>query len=220
MAGRKKQFFSLGGRPLLAYTLAPFEASPLVRSILLVVGKEDMDYCRREIVEAFQYRKITQIVPGGQERQDSVRNGLEALPPDSALVVIHDGVRPFVTQEMIEESIRSAIRFGAAIVAIPVKDTIKMAHPEGTVKKTLEREFLYQAQTPQAFRTDLIKEAYQKAKEEGYFGTDDATLVERLGRKVHLLPGLSTNIKITTLEDLLLAELLLQRQDPDRRRRE
>lgn len=220
MAGRKKQFFSLGGRPLLAYTLAPFEASPLVRSILLVVGKEDMDYCRREIIEAFQYRKITQIVPGGQERQDSVRNGLEALPPDSALVVIHDGVRPFVTQEMIEESIRSAIRFGAAIVAIPVKDTIKMAHPEGTVKKTLEREFLYQAQTPQAFRTDLIKEAYQKAKEEGYFGTDDATLVERLGRKVHLLPGLSTNIKITTLEDLLLAELLLQRQDPDRRRGE
>ncbi|MCX8118875.1 MAG: 2-C-methyl-D-erythritol 4-phosphate cytidylyltransferase [Desulfobacterota bacterium] len=213
MAGRKKQFFSLGGKPLLAHTLAPFEASPLVRGIYLVVGGEDIEYCQKEIVEPYHYTKIAKILPGGPERQDSVRNGLEALPPDADLVVIHDGVRPFVSREMIEESIRSAIRFGAAIVAIPVKDTIKMVHPEGTVLKTLEREFLYQAQTPQTFRTDLIKEAYQKAKEEGYTGTDDASLVERFGKKVYLLPGSYTNIKITTLEDLLLAELLLQRKD-------
>lgn len=210
MEGRKKQFFSLAGKPILAHTLDPFDACPLIRSILLVVGPEDRDYCLREIVEKFQYRKVSQVTPGGKRRQDSVRNGLDALPPDSDVILIHDGVRPFVTREMIEESIRSAIRFGAAIMAMPVKDTIKMAHPDGTVLKTLERESLYQAQTPQSFQASLIREAYLKAMENGFFGTDDASLVERLGKKVHILPGSYTNIKITTLEDLLLAELILK----------
>lgn len=210
MEGRKKQFFSLGGKPLLAHTIAPFDRSPLIRSILLVVGEEDQDYCLKEIIETYRYRKVSRIVPGGKQRQDSVRNGLEALPSDSEIVVIHDGVRPFVTREMIEESIRSAIRFGAALVAMPVKETIKMAHPDGTVLHTLERESLYQAQTPQTFQTPLIKEAYLRAREDGFVGTDDACLVERLGKKVHLLPGSYTNIKITTLEDLMLAELLLK----------
>ncbi len=210
MEGRKKQFFSLGGKPILAHTIAPFDRSPLIRSILLVVGEEDQDYCLKEIIEAYRFRKVSHIVPGGKQRQDSVRNGLEALPSDSEIVVIHDGVRPFVTREMIEESIRSAIRFGAALVAMPVKDTIKMAHPDGTVLRTIEREALYQAQTPQAFQTPLIKEAYLRAREDGFLGTDDACLVERIEKKVHILPGSYTNIKITTLEDLMLAELLLK----------
>lgn len=210
MEGRKKQFFSLGGKPLLAHTLDPFEACPLIRSILLIVGQEDQDYCLREIVEKFRYRKISQVIPGGRRRQDSVKNGLEALGVDSEVVVIHDGVRPFVTREMIEDTIRSAIRFGAAIVAMPVKDTIKMAHPDGTVLKTLERETLYQAQTPQSFQTSLIREAYLKAAEDGFVGTDDASLVERLEKKVHILPGSYTNIKITTIEDLMMANLILK----------
>lgn len=210
MEGRKKQFFSLGGKPILAHTLDPFEACPLIRSILLVVGQEDQEYCLKEIVEKFQYRKISQVIAGGRRRQDSVRNGLEALSVDSEVVVIHDGVRPFVTKEMIEDSIRTSIRFGAAILAMPVKDTIKMAHPDGTVLKTLERETLYQAQTPQTFQAVLIREAYLKATEEGFVGTDDASLVERLGKKVHILPGSYTNIKITTVEDLMLANLILK----------
>ncbi len=210
MEGRKKQFFSLAGKPILAHTLDQFDACPLVRSILLVVGQEDQDYCLSEIVEKFHYRKISQVIPGGKQRQDSVRNGLDALTPDAEIIAIHDGVRPFVTREMIEESIRSAIRFGAVIIAMPVKDTIKMAHSDGTVLKTLERESLYQAQTPQTFHASLIKEAYLKAKEDGFVGTDDATLVERLGKKIHILPGSYTNIKITTFEDLMLAELILK----------
>lgn len=209
MEGRKKQFFSLAGKPIIAHTLDQFDPCPLIRSILLVVGPEDQDYCLKEIVEKFQYRKVARVTPGGKQRQDSVRNGLDALSPDASVIVIHDGVRPFVTREMIEESIRCAIRFGAAIVAMPVKDTIKMAHPDGTVLKTLERESLYQAQTPQTFQASLIQEAYHKAMEDGFVGTDDASLVERLGRKIHILPGSYTNIKITTLEDLMLAELIL-----------
>jgi 2-C-methyl-D-erythritol 4-phosphate cytidylyltransferase len=210
MEGRKKQYFSLGGKPILAHTLDQFDTCPLIRSILLVVGQEDQDYCLKEIIEKFNYRKISQITPGGKQRQDSVKNGLDALSSHSEIIVIHDGVRPFVTKEMIEDSIRSAIRFGAAIIAMPVKDTIKMAHPDGTVLKTLDRETLYQAQTPQAFQASLIREAYSKAIEDKFVGTDDASLVERLGKKVHILPGSYTNIKITTPEDLLLANIILE----------
>jgi 2-C-methyl-D-erythritol 4-phosphate cytidylyltransferase len=126
------------------------------------------------------------------------------------IVVIHDGVRPFITQEMIEESVRSAIRFGAVVMAIPVKETIKMAHADGTVLKTLDRESLWQIQTPQAFRMNVIKEAYHRATEDRFVGTDDASMVERLGGKVHIVPGSYKNIKITTLEDLMLAHLFLR----------
>ncbi|MBM4340801.1 MAG: 2-C-methyl-D-erythritol 4-phosphate cytidylyltransferase [Deltaproteobacteria bacterium] len=210
MEGRKKQYFSLGGKPILAHTLDQFDACPLIHSILLVVGQEDQDYCLKEIIEKFRYRKISQITPGGKRRQDSVKNGLDALSSRSEIIVIHDGVRPFVTKEMIEDSIRSAIRFGAAIIAMPVKDTIKMAHNDGTILKTLDRETLYQAQTPQAFQSSLIREAYSRAKEDNFVGTDDASLVERLGKKVHILPGSYTNIKITTPEDLMLANLILE----------
>jgi 2-C-methyl-D-erythritol 4-phosphate cytidylyltransferase len=138
-----------------------------------------------------------------------VKNGIDALSKEVEVVVIHDGVRPFVTKAMIEESIHSAIRYGAVVVAMPVKETIKMAHSDGTVLKTLDRESLWQIQTPQTFQVHLIKEAYHKAAEEGFIGTDDASLVERLGVKVHILPGSYTNIKITTTEDLMLAHLFL-----------
>jgi 2-C-methyl-D-erythritol 4-phosphate cytidylyltransferase len=179
-----------------------------------VVGEEDMDYCMKEIIEKYHYRKISQIVPGGKRRQDSVKNGIDALPKDTEVVLIHDGVRPFVTKAMIEESIHSAIRFGAVVVAMPVKETIKIAHPDGTVLKTLDRESLWQIQTPQTFQADLIKRAYHKATEDGFIGTDDASLVERLGVKVHILPGSYTNIKITTTDDLMLGHLFLNMKPP------
>ncbi len=208
--GKKKQFHLLAGKPILVHTLDKFEACPLIESIVLVVGQEDMDYCMKEIVEKFHYRKISQIIPGGKRRQESAKNGIEALPKDVEVIAIHDGVRPFVSRAMIEESIHSAVRFGAVVVAMPVKDTIKMANPDGTVLKTLDRESLWQIQTPQTFQAKLIKEAYHKASQEGFIGTDDASLVEHLGAKVHILPGSYTNIKITTAEDLMLAHLFLK----------
>jgi 2-C-methyl-D-erythritol 4-phosphate cytidylyltransferase len=210
MEGKKKQFYLLADRPILAHTLDQFETCPLIRSMLLVVGEEDMNYTLKEIVEKYKYRKIAQIVPGGKRRQDSVRNGIDALAKGVDIVMIHDGVRPFVTRAMIEDSIHSAERFGAVVVAMPVKDTIKMSNPDGTVLKTLDRESLWQTQTPQTFQAKVIREAYTKAKKDGFVGTDDASLVERLGVKVHILPGSYANIKITTPEDLILGHLFLK----------
>jgi len=206
----KKQFHFLAGKPILAHTLDKFEACPLIHSILLVVGQEDMNYCLEEIVEKYRYQKVSQIVPGGKRRQDSVKNAIDALSEDVNVVVIHDGVRPLVTREMIEGSIRTAFKFQAALVAMPVKDTIKIVHADGTVLKTLDRETLWQIQTPQTFRFTLIRDAYRRATEDGFSGTDDASLVERLGVKVHVLPGSYSNLKITTPEDLILAEFFLQ----------
>jgi 2-C-methyl-D-erythritol 4-phosphate cytidylyltransferase len=210
MEGKKKQFHFLAGKPILVHTLDKFETCPLIRSILLVVGQEDMDYCLKEVVEKYRFQKVSQIVPGGKRRQESVKNGIDALPKDADMVAIHDGVRPFVTKAMIEDTIHSAARYGAVVLAMPVKDTIKMSNPDGTVLKTLDRESLWQIQTPQTFQVNVIKEAYYRAAEDGFVGTDDASLVERLGMKVHILPGSYTNIKITTPEDLFLANLFLK----------
>lgn len=208
MEGKKKQFCLLANKPILAHTLDRFETCPLIHSIVLVVGHEDMDYCLKEVIEKYKYQKISRIVPGGKRRQESVKNGIDLLSKDVDIVVIHDGVRPFVTKEMIEDSIQSAMQLKAVVVAVPIKDTIKIANPDGTVLKTLDREFLWQVQTPQTFQANLIKEAYHKAMDDGFFGTDDASLVERLGIKVHILSGSYNNIKITTPEDLMLANLL------------
>ena len=210
MEGKMKQFHFLAGKPILAHTLDKFETCPLIHSILLVVGQEDMDFCLKEVIEKYKFRKVSQIVPGGKRRQESVKNGIDALPKDTDIVAIHDGVRPFVTKAMIEDSIHSAVRYGAVVLAMPVKDTIKMANPDGTVLKTLDRESLWQVQTPQTFQINIIKEAYYRATEDGSMGTDDASLVERLGVKIHILPGSYTNIKITTPEDLLLANLFIK----------
>ena len=208
MEERKKQFLPLAGKPILVHTIDKFEACPLIRSIHLVVGPEDVDYCSREIVERYHYRKVSHILPGGPQRQDSVKNGMTGL--SEGIVVIHDGVRPFVTRQMIEESIHATIRFQAVVFAVPPKDTLKMARPDGTVLETLDRESIWQIQTPQTFQTEVMQEALRRATEDRFIGTDDASLVERLGVKVHILPGTYSNIKITTREDLLLAHLLIQ----------
>ncbi|OGP90372.1 MAG: 2-C-methyl-D-erythritol 4-phosphate cytidylyltransferase [Deltaproteobacteria bacterium RBG_16_48_10] len=207
---KKKQFLTLAGKPILCHTLEKFETCPSIDLIQLVVGQEDMDYTLKEIVEAYGYRKISQIVPGGKVRQESVKNGIDTLAREVDIVVIHDGVRPFVTHKMIEESIQTAKQSKAAVVAMPVKETIKMVGPDQTILKTLDRESLWQIQTPQTFRADVIRKALHKAAEDGFIGTDDASLVERIGIKVYILPGSYHNIKITTPEDLILASLLLQ----------
>jgi len=213
----KKQFLPLAGRPILCHTLDRFETCSSIDLIHLVVGQDDMGYTLKNIVEAYGYRKISKIVPGGKVRQESVKNGIDSLPHEVNIVVIHDGVRPFVTHQMIEESIRSVRQAKAVVVAMPVKETIKTARPDRTVLKTLDRESLWQVQTPQTFQADVIRKAYQRAAEEGFWGTDDASLVERIGIKVYILPGSYDNIKITTPEDLLLANLLVQlRPSPGR----
>jgi len=214
MNGKKKQFLPLAGKPVLARTLDPFERCPLVNAVVLVVGQGDLGFCLKEIVEKYGYRKVSRVVPGGENRQESVKHGLDAVPEDVEIVVIHDGVRPFVTQEMIEGSVRSAMRFKAVVLGTPVKDTIKTVSPEGKVLKTLDRGSLWQIQTPQAFQAKLIRDALKKATEDGFMGTDDASLVERMGVEVHVLPGSYANIKITTPEDLMLASLLLQAESP------
>lgn len=209
-AGLKKQFLSLGDKPILSHTLVPFERCPLIRSILVVVGEEDLEFCLKEVIEPYHYQKVSKIIPGGRRRQDSVKKGIEALPEDTEIIVIHDGVRPFVTQEMIEASIQEATRSGAVVVAVPVKETIKMASAEGVVLQTLERSSLWQVQTPQAFQAHILRKAYSTSSLEEISVPDDAALVERLGVKVRLLPGSYSNIKITTQEDLMLAQLILQ----------
>lgn len=218
MEGKKKQFYFLRGKPILAHTLDKFETCSLIRSVRLVVGQEDMDYCLKEIVEKYRFQKVSKIVPGGKRRQESVRNGIDALPKDADIVAIHDGVRPLVTQTMIEDSIHSAARYGAVVFAIPVKETIKMSNPDGTVLKTLDRESLWQTQTPQTFQVNVIREAHSRATEDGFVGTDDASLVERMGVKVHILTGSYTNIKITTPEDLWFANLFLKMNPPSKER--
>jgi 2-C-methyl-D-erythritol 4-phosphate cytidylyltransferase len=218
MEGKKKQFYFLGGKPILAHTLDKFETCPLIRSVCLVVGQEDMDYCLKEIVEKYRFQKVSKIVPGGKRRQESVKNGIDALPKDADIVAIHDGVRPLVTRTMIEDSIHSAARHGAVVFAMPVKETIKMSNPDGTVLRTLDRESLWQIQTPQTFQVNVIREAHSRATEDGFVGTDDASLVERMGGEVHILPGSYTNIKITTPEDLWFANLFLKMSTPSKGR--
>lgn len=205
----KKPYLTLAGKPLLAHTLLPFEQSKAINSVIIVTAKGDADFCLKNIVKRFGFKKVAEIIPGGKERQDSVMAGIAAMGNNGDMVIVHDGVRPFVTREIIEKVVRSANKFGAATAAVPVKDTIKQAF-SGFVTKTLKREKLWAIQTPQAFRCDIIKKAHRLAKKQGFVGTDDSILVERLGYKVALVKGSYENIKITTPEDLVLGKAILK----------
>lgn len=210
-ASVNKQYLQLAGMPIVARTLSLFENSPFIDGIYLVIPAEEIPYCREHVVEAFGFRKVLEIVPGGKERQNSVMNGLRALEGharEEDVVLIHDGVRPFITPELLRESIDAARAAEGALVAVPAKDTIKTVR-DGIVTGTPDREGLWQAQTPQAFRFGIIYGAHRAAEEEGFLGTDDASLVERRGGKVRVVRGDYRNIKITTPEDLVLAEAFL-----------
>lgn len=206
-AGINKQYLMLAGIPIVARTIGVFEESPLVDEIYVISPRAEIPFCREQVIAVHGFSKVKAIVEGGAERQHSVLNGLRSIvdPADNDLVLIHDGVRPFVTKEMIAQSIAMAKAHEGALVAVPVKDTIKMA-VDGIIRETPPRETLWQAQTPQAFRYGIIRDAHEKAAAEGFLGTDDASLVERLGGEVHVVMGDYRNIKITTPEDLVLAE--------------
>jgi 2-C-methyl-D-erythritol 4-phosphate cytidylyltransferase len=212
MEGRDKLWIPLAGRLTIARTIDVFEAFPQVDDIILVLNAERIDeaavLCEREA-----WRKIAAIVAGGPRRQDSVRLGLDKLAkiaPETQWVMIHDGARPFVTAAILEEGLRVAREHQAAIAAVPVKDTIKQVQ-EGQVSATLDRTQLWAVQTPQIFAFPLIQQAHHSAAAEVEV-TDDAALLEHLGLPVHIFPGSYTNIKITTQEDLLFAQALLQGQ--------
>ena len=206
-----KQYLALGDRPVLAHTLALFENSSLVTQILVISPQDEIAYCRQEVVERFGCTKVRAIVPGGAERQDSVRNGLLALDvPADEVVLSHDGVRPFLSAPLISAVAAGAGQNrGGCVVGVPVKDTVKEV-AAGRIQGTPERSRLWLAQTPQAFRFRVIRDAHEQAARDGYRGTDDASLVERLGLSVAILQGSYRNIKITTPEDLILAEAFLQ----------
>jgi len=210
-ASINKQYLRLDDRPILAHTLAVFEQFPDIDGICLVIPADEISYCHEEVLKPYGFKKVIGVVPGGKERQNSVMNGLEALKhfatPDD-VILIHDGVRPFVSSRMLRESISVARACDGALLAVPAKDTIKVAH-NNIVVNTPERGTLWQAQTPQTFQFDIIYQAHKLADEAGFAGTDDASLVERLGGRIRIVTGDYRNIKITTPEDIVLAEALL-----------
>jgi 2-C-methyl-D-erythritol 4-phosphate cytidylyltransferase len=204
-----KQYLSLGGTPLLVHTLKVFEECPLVDALLVVVPPQDIEFVRNNVLAPWNMKKVAGVIPGGKERQDSVRAGIEALDPDAGVVIVHDAVRPFITVELISQCIRAAGEEGAVAVGVPLKDTVKEIAPDGRVMRTCDRSLLWLTQTPQAFRRDIIENAHRAAVRDGFRGTDDASLVERLGIAVRMIRGDYGNIKITTPEDLVIAEAML-----------
>lgn len=194
-----KQYMDLSGRPVLAHTLAAFDAAPSVDAIVIVTMEEE--YIEKEILSRYPLQKPVMFVKGGSERQESVWNAISSIDRGE-IVVIHDGVRPLVTTEVIEKSIEAAGRYGACAAGMPVKDTIKEIDDKGFSIHTPDRSRLWLIQTPQAFRLPLLLEAHKKARQDSYLGTDDSSLAERMGHPVKLIEGGYTNIKITTPEDL------------------
>ncbi|MCI5628029.1 2-C-methyl-D-erythritol 4-phosphate cytidylyltransferase [Clostridium sp. HCP1S3_A12] len=206
-ANISKQFIMLKDKPILYYTLYRFIKNPNVDNIVLVLPKDEIEYCKKNIIEKYNL-KIDFIVEGGAERQDSVYNGLKALE-DTDIVLIHDGARPFVSNKIIEEGIQKAIEFGGAAPGVMPKDTIKIKDSNSFSKETLDRSTLVAIQTPQVFKFSEIIKCHEKIKKDNITVTDDTMVYEMYGNKVYLYDGDYENIKITTPEDLLLGEKIL-----------
>ena len=205
----KKPYLRLAQKPILAHTIQRFEQHTAVDAIFVIVDKDDFTDCQTRVLEPYAFTKVQELVAGGETRQMSVYNGVRALSADVDFVVVHDGVRPFVTDETIAACLTAADECGAAVAAVPVKDTIKISDENAFIVETPARERLWAVQTPQVFRKSLLAEAHQTAREQQRTATDDAALVEQLGFPVKLVMGNYANLKITTPEDLRVAEALL-----------
>jgi len=204
-----KQYHTLHGRPLLAWTIERFERAASIESIVLVVAEDQLLYAGEKVVDPFGFHKVTRIVPGGEVRQESVFKGLERLPLSTQLVAIHDGARPLVSPADIDAVVAMAAKERAAMLAARVTDTVKRVK-EGYIIGTLERDSLYLAQTPQVFQYDIVMKAHRQAAEHGLDVTDDATLVEQLGFKVRIVEPSQPNLKVTRRVDLVAAEAYLK----------
>lgn len=204
-----KQYIEIDQKPILVHTMEAFHHTKAIDEMIVVVGAQDVDKVRFW-TEQYELHKVKNVISGGRERQQSVYFGLQALQGRAQWVLIHDGVRPFVSPSLIERCWQSAQEYGSAVLAVPVKDTIKVANEKQMIEHTPDRNSLWAVQTPQAFRAEDILEAHRLAAEDGYMGTDDASLMERLGKPVKLVMGDYRNIKITTPEDLSIAAHISQ----------
>ena len=208
-----KQYLLLDALPVLVHTLKVFQESPVVDEIILVLPQDDVVHVRQDLIEKYGMSKVVAVVAGGRERQDSVKNGLDAIQGNAGLIIVHDAVRPFVTDQMIGRVVAAARACGAAVTGVQVKDTVKATKDDHMIQSTVPRENLWLTQTPQAFRFDILKDAYRRAYEENFYGTDDAALVERTGKEVKMVEGSYDNIKITTREDMLVAEAFMKKRN-------
>ena len=207
----QKQFLEIQGYPVLYYSLRCFQESPLIQDIILVTGEESISYCKEEIVQKYGFTKVSAVIPGGKERYDSVYAGLCECR-DCEYVLIHDGARPFVTEEILKRGLQKVKETGACVIGMPSKDTVKLSDEEGYVKETPNRKCVWTIQTPQIFSYPLIREAHDSIRQKDMSKiTDDAMVVEQeTGAKVALAEGSYQNIKITTPEDLIVAEAYLR----------
>ena len=205
-----KQFLNIKDKPVIYHTLKIFADSKAIDGIIIVCADNEIEYCKNEIVKKYQIDKVLKIVSGGKERQNSVYNGINAL--DSCeIVLIHDGARPFVNNRIIEEGIKYAREYGACACGVVPKDTIKIRDIKGFSASTLNRNELFSVQTPQCFRYDLILECHRKLNRDKVNVTDDTAVVNYYGNQVYLYEGSYDNIKITTPEDLYMAERIIER---------
>ncbi|MDQ0220529.1 2-C-methyl-D-erythritol 4-phosphate cytidylyltransferase [Peribacillus cavernae] len=207
-AAKNKLFIELAGKPIIAYTLEVFETDPECGGIILSINPAEEEMFQ-SIISEYKLKKVKKLVPGGKERQQSVFNGLKHIDENS-IVLIHDGARPFIGHGLVRELADAAFQYGGAVTAVPVKDTIKKAKDKAVVE-TVERSSLWAVQTPQAFRVSTLIQAHERAEEEQFLGTDDASLLERIGEAVMIIEGNYDNLKITTPEDLYVAEAILHK---------
>ncbi len=205
-----KQFILLNSHPVLAYSLDFFERQDLVDEIVVVSSAKELDYCQHEIVNKFRYKKVSAVLAGGKERQDSVWVGLQYLGLDTDFVAVHDGARPLLSSDVLRRLLKEAEEWGAAIPGVASKDTMKMVNKDSFVRQTLDRAMIYAIQTPQVFKYNEIMAAYRQAYEEGFYATDDSALFEKYIGRVKLVAGDYNNVKITTPEDLMIVKGLLE----------
>jgi len=204
-----KVFMLLAGKPILLHSILTFSACPEVDNLVVAAASDEVPYVKK-MLNSLTGVKIWQVVSGGSERQYSIANALKVMPTETDIVLVHDGARPLVNIQCINRVIHTAAVHQAAVVAVPVKDTIKTVNDSGTVTGTPERHTLWNIQTPQGFNAHILRQAYDQAMQDGYLGTDDASLVERIGIRVKIVVGSYENIKVTTPEDLIIAEALIQ----------
>ena len=206
-----KQFQLVHGKPILYYTLKKFEVCPVVTDVIVVASVDWASYIATDIVDRFGLKKVSKVVNGGEKRQDSVYEGLKAAANLHEIVAVHDAVRPFVSSEQIEKCVHAAAKYGAAILAVPSRDTIKTGE-NGFVIGTPDRRSVWSVQTPQVFKYEILKAAFEQAQKDSFYSTDDSAIVERFKQPVKIIMGAPDNIKITVPVDMKIAELLLQEE--------
>jgi 2-C-methyl-D-erythritol 4-phosphate cytidylyltransferase len=208
-----KQFIMLNNKPVIAYSLDFFEKQDIVDEIVVVTSAKELEYCRHEIIEKNKYQKVSAVLTGGQQRQDSVWAALQYLAPDTDFVAVHDGARPLLSADVLSRLLAEAEEWGAAIPGVPSRDTIKMVNKDSFVRQTLDRNVIYSIQTPQVFKFKELFTAYKYADEEDFYATDDAALFEKYIGQVKVVEGDYDNIKITTPLYLIIVQNLLTRMD-------